>query len=416
MTIPCPFPVVLRLQRIFVGLLLVCLGTLIALALCEGMLRCFYPKFKYAADSRYEASATRIWVRTPNTRYTRLHPDTGRPHPVIHNNLGLRQHRDFPPGALQSATNVAFFGDSFTENLRLPAPYAFTEPLDYLLNRSDAHFNVLNFGVDGYGTDQAYLAYRDFPERDRLKHVFYIFCSNDVRNIRESRLFTLGPDGGLVMRSAQPSSWSVRLLARLHLTYLVISAFDTLANRPKDRLDLPAFVEHESNKRSADLLRMEDEFRQNRTSPELTETLRLLEAVVRRWQREVEAQGGRFHIVILPLESERAAAAYFTAAGFPVINLGTGLEDLDPGPGNRPIIFQNDGHWNERGNMLAAMRLRQFIGGQQNLPPSSPAEMRRALETYYAAFDGWMPGEKADTGSTPAAEKDRLRRKYTALE
>lgn len=92
----------------------------------------------------------------------REHPDSGRKHPVIHNNLALRQQRDFSTADLAHGVNIGFFGDSFTENVRMEAPYMFQEVLDYLLNvRLDnpVRFNVLNFGGDGYGTDQCYLYY-----------------------------------------------------------------------------------------------------------------------------------------------------------------------------------------------------------------------------------------------------------------
>lgn len=405
-----------RLKRLLGRLCLALLSGVLGLFLCEGLLRLFSPRFKYAADSQYEASATRIWTRLPNTRYVRPHPDTGAPHPVIHNNLGLHQHRNFPPEALQEAANVAFFGDSFVENLRLPAACAFTEPLDYLLNLSGRRCNVLNFGVDGYGTDQAYLAYREFPARDRLSDVFYVFCSNDVRNIRESHLFDLAPDGALVARPARPTSWGVRLLSRFHLTYLVIQVYDTVANRSRDRLDLPAFIEHERHKQSADLLRMENDFRENRTSPELAATLRLMEAILRRWQQEVESHGGRFHVVILPVESERFAVAHFTAAGFPVIDLGAGIDALAPAAVRPALVFRNDGHWNEYGNMLAAMSLRQRIGEWQGLPPTTPDALRADLEVYYSAFDGWRPDPQPGAPGAPPDTQAVIRRKYTALE
>lgn len=406
----------LRLKRLLSRLLLALVSALLGLALCEGLLRFLYPRYQYAADSRYEASATRIWTRLPNTRYQRLHPDSHRPHPVIHNNLGLHQHRNIPPESLADAVNVGFFGDSFVENLRLPSPWAFTEPLDYLLNLGDRRFNVLNFGVDGYGTDQAYLAYREFPDRARLDHVFYVFCSNDVRNIRESRLFDLGPDGELVPRPARASSWPVRLLSRFHLTYLVIEVYDTLANRSRDRLDLPAFIEHERHKQSADLLRMENDFRENRTSPELDATLRLMDAILRRWQREVEAHGGRFHVVVLPVESERFAVAHFASAGFPVVDLGAGIDALAPAAGRHSLVFQNDGHWNEYGNMLAAMCLRREIGALQGLPDANPSDLRNALGDYYSAFDGWKPDADPRIPEASPDTKASIRRKYTALE
>ena len=131
----------------------------------------------YAAESYFVRDDYRIWSRSPNSRQERPHPDSGVPHEVYHNSFALRQHREFSDAALQDSVNVGFFGDSFTENLRVPAPYSFTEPLDYLLNTSGTAFNVLNFGIDGYGTDQAFTYYLHSPLSGRLQHVFYVFCS-----------------------------------------------------------------------------------------------------------------------------------------------------------------------------------------------------------------------------------------------
>lgn len=405
-----------RLKRITRRLLLILASTLLALFVFEGLLRLLHPRYDYAANARRAASVTRIWARSPDTRYTRVHPDNGRPHLVIHNHLGLRQHREFPPESLQGAVNLAFFGDSFTENPRLPAPCAFTEPLDYLLNLDGGRFNVLNFGVDGYGPDQSYLAYREFPHHDRLSDVLYVFCSNDIRNIRESNLFYLTADGTLKIQPARPSSWGVRLLARFQLTYLAIEALDTLANRSKDRLNLPAFIEHERHKQSADVLRLENDFRANRSSPELTDALRLMDAIFRRWQREVEAHGGRFHVVILPMETEHFAASWFHAAGYSVIDLGRGIDDLVPAHARPSLVFKHDGHWNEYGNMLAAMCLRQRIGERHGLPAIEPSGLHNDLRAYYSAFRGWQP--TADGGPSAALPDavTAIRLKYTSLD
>lgn len=76
----------------------------------------------------------RLYVRVPNTFRYYAHPDTGARHPVIYNDFGSRQHRRFDVESLKHAQNVAFFGDSYTENIRMEAQYSFTEVLDFLLN------------------------------------------------------------------------------------------------------------------------------------------------------------------------------------------------------------------------------------------------------------------------------------------
>ena len=147
-------------KKALAKLLLISVSTLFALGTFELGLRLLYPKFQYAAESDYLHDDQRIWSRNPNSIYRRLHPDNDEYHYVYHNNLALRQHRDFSEEDLKTSTNIGFFGDSFTENLRLPGPYSFSEPLDYLLNETGQNFNTLNFGVDGYGTDQSFLSYK----------------------------------------------------------------------------------------------------------------------------------------------------------------------------------------------------------------------------------------------------------------
>ena len=52
---------------------------------------------------------------------------------------------------------VALVGDSFTFGLEVPYEGTWGAQLEHLLG---APYHVLNFGVDGYGVDQAYLRYR----------------------------------------------------------------------------------------------------------------------------------------------------------------------------------------------------------------------------------------------------------------
>lgn len=119
------------------------------------------------------------------------HSDTRLPHFLHHNNLTLRQHRNFSEADFTAATNISFFGDSFVENVRTAVQYSFTEPLDYLLNHGHTRFNVLNFGVDGYGPGQSFLRYEDFRYAKELDHVFFVCSRNDLIDIYTTELFHL---------------------------------------------------------------------------------------------------------------------------------------------------------------------------------------------------------------------------------
>ena len=74
----------------------------------------------------------------------------------ISNSCGMRSIEEYANATPKGMTRIAAFGDSFTEC----AEVRNDEAWPYLLEQSDARLEVLNFGVRGYGTDQAWLRYR----------------------------------------------------------------------------------------------------------------------------------------------------------------------------------------------------------------------------------------------------------------
>lgn len=74
-------------------------------------------------------------------------------------------------------TRIALVGDSFTfaENV------AYEDSWGYLLEKAlGSEFEVLNFGVGGYGVDQAYLRYEKEVRQWKPKVVIFSFISDDV--------------------------------------------------------------------------------------------------------------------------------------------------------------------------------------------------------------------------------------------
>jgi hypothetical protein len=85
---------------------------------------------------------------------------------------------------------VSAYGDSFTWGAEVPNDAAWSNVLSTLL-----HCRVANFGVGGYGTDQAYLRFT-YNERDRAKVVILgYFSENLVRNVNQFRLFLYRDNG-----------------------------------------------------------------------------------------------------------------------------------------------------------------------------------------------------------------------------
>ena len=395
-----------RRSNAIVNLCLLLASCAVGLSLCELSLRLFYPKYRALVDSPFRWDGLRIWARTPNARNWWPHPDTRSPHALHHNNFALRQHRNFSAADLGSAINVGVFGDSFVENVRMDAPYSFTEPLDYLLNQGPEKFNVLNFGVDGYGTDQSFLHYEHFRHAEDLDYVFYVLTLNDLGDIREARIFDLDDAGRLALnKAAQPSWWS-RFVSRLHVSYLMEEAKWRLSSHTANVHSDQEIFEH--------LHSYKDRYRD--FSSETRKALPVFRQLILRWRRSVERNGGGFLVVTLPGEPvDPSVVTLLREEDVKVISLHDCFRDHDDGHHWRkwrgsPYKFKRDPHWNESGNRLAAVCLYRFLEKEEmRLPGLSESSLGEALRQYYSAFGDTAPPGDARTAAD-------IRRKYQALD
>jgi len=406
------------------NLLMTVLSVGTTLVVAEVALRVVYPKYEFAAEAQFQPDSLRITTRPANARHTVHHPDNGRPHLVIYNNHGMRQHRDFSAGELAETVNVGFFGDSYMENLGMPGPYSFTEPLDYLLNQSGRRFNVLNFGQSGYGTDQSFLAYRYSELNATLDHVFYVFCINDIRNIYENDLFFLDDADELQRNPALATPWWIRLVSRLHLTYLVRDGFYRIFPHKNSwkgfdarvLQDRPAEKHVRKRKRSDRARSIEANILEGKENTDVTRALAVFEVLLEQWRDLASANGAEFSIVLLPT-GYGGLVRELIPPDIRVIDLRALFDDRIPDYRYDDWRFENDRHWAEAANRLAASIFYREIAGRVALESLAEGEIDRALYAYYSAFDyGWMPS--ADGAAETAAQQElkRIASKYAALE
>ena len=410
-----------------VNLSLVLASLLVCLAAGEGYLRLFHPVYEYAAESRYDLDRRRIFASRAHSMSNKPHPDTGVRHAVIHNNLALRQHRDFSEDDLADAVNIGVFGDSYTENRRLPSPYSFTEVLDYLLNSVSRdnevqdRINVLNFGTDGYATDQLLLHYEDFRHASDLDVVLYLFSFNDPRGIWENGLFHLDEAGALTRNPAIERSPWVSLLSGLHMTYLVIDGTRRLASLAKGEVrdvvdkffeaseDINVELLREGFKErfmSAEALALQaDIFHGEAESGLARDVVLVFQSLLRTWQRMVQERGGRFVVATLPIPAEDRMGATVMPPEIDTVSLLGCFNGHVAGYRYAPDWrFVNDYHWNEQGNMLAAVCLYRFLERELDLPARSIDELLEQLHRYYAAFRD--EGRRNDS-TTPTSTRPR---------
>lgn len=411
---------------------------LLGLLLCELTLRYVHPKYQGVAEAQYERDPILLWWHNKNSRGWYKHPDTGSYHPYHHNNLRMRQHRDFSETDIDSAINIGFFGDSFLENPWVASQYILTEPLDYLLNLSHNPFNTMNFGVKGYGTGQHFLRYENFRYAEKLDYILYVFTDNDLRNIYENGLFHLDEAGELARSEAIRSSWWNRIVSRLHISYLLLDVGkrfpfviqEMITNLEENLLRSNALQDLRDKRREKHVspiaMDIERDFFEGRLNNErVDKTTAIFRQLIHRWRLIAEEKGSKFYIVLLPRQNE---ARLTTILGddlgddFTVINMYECFSDYVRDYQqvhwfSSPYRFKNDSHWNEAGNQLAVVCLYRFLEQELGLPALSDDALREALFTYYSSFDGWIPDERwIKEVPVPSHVRDSIRDKYLALE
>ena len=407
--------------------ILIIFSLAISIIAFEVVLRVFFPKYEYAAESKYDLDDLRIWSRRPDVHYTRQRPGTSAYHSVFYNNLALRQHRNIFPVDLLGRQTVVVFGDSMTENIRIPVQYGFVDVLDYLLNRSSGDYDVLNFGVDGYGTDQSYLYYKSSNVAKSAKHVFYLFYSNDLRNIYESSLFILDQDGGLRRLPTPEPSLFIRAISRLYITYLALEVRKIVDRRLFGRggaakaYDAQHLAEHAMGEGRRQRLRdatgaaIEAHFAAGRYQ-KIEQYFSIFLAILESWAGDVAAQGGKFHIVLYPADYGKLGVE-LVRRGFSVIDLYDLFKHELPGFRPDHVRLTGDVHWNELGNMYAAKNLFEFLAAAEQIESDGETDVRSWLAAYYSAFPGgWFPpGWQADKDLDGRALA-RVRARYLALD
>jgi hypothetical protein len=157
---------------------------------------------------------------------------------------------------------------------------------------------------------------------------------------------------------------------------------------------------------------IQKDFVSGRASKDLQTNTDILESLLHLWKEEVEKNGGKFYVVLLPRHEEHDAKPLFIEE-FNVLDL---FEKFDNTIGNYDFLdwrFKRDVHWNEAGNLLAAIHLYRFLEEVLNLSPISDDTLKEQLYTYYSSFDGWMPDDKFTKYVLVSPEKkESIRSKY----
>ncbi len=100
------------------------------------------------------------------------------------NSIGARGKREYPEHPPAGTTRVLFFGNSFTFGDEIPDHASF----ESILEERHHDYEAINFGVSGFGTDQAWLRYRALGRELQADAVCIgIMLENIGRNVNRYR-------------------------------------------------------------------------------------------------------------------------------------------------------------------------------------------------------------------------------------
>jgi lysophospholipase L1-like esterase len=252
------------------------------------------------------------------------------------NAQGFRCDRDFEVARQGSTRRVLVFGDSFTAGVSVSNGKRYSDVLESLLPDTECY----NFGLPGSGTDQQYLAWREFArgiEHDVL--VIAVLVENVRRNLARYRPFL--DDQGKMVLYAKPY-FAVDSGGELSLHHCPPERLpvDEAALSPAERATIDRSGRFERLRimvRGLGLQQWLQRFTRYQPVPEYdspkTPGWRLMSAILSRWVRE---HGDPSRVVIMPIplyqhvEGTASSRAYRTRFSQLCASLGCVMHDLLP--------------------------------------------------------------------------------------
>lgn len=345
--------------------LLFVISLIIGLLIAEGFFA-VAGRYNDLVSGGLQASNSTIWTRPLSIQQQHTHPDLNYTVDISFDAFGVRNHSGVR--ITEFKRPVGLFGDSFTENRRIEDAYAISSQLNKIWNGN----YVINFGVDGFGLDQSLQRYLDYRPIIRFSDVVYIFCSNDLRNLYEVDLFEVEKQkGGIILKNKFSQGGELKLahqlrrwIGKFRVTYFVIESLQKWA-QAKEKADgrmfeaVKGFNERYHNKYADGMVQ---EMLSGTPSLETRAWADKFSLLLNSWKKQVEEDGGRFHVAVLPSEPDMKLLEFILRDGFSSYS----VVQLQPPDHFRELkgfspFFVRDGHWNEMGNLAGALTLADYF-------------------------------------------------------
>jgi hypothetical protein len=270
---------------------------------------------------------------------------------ITTNEDGLRGSRPYARRKAAGVSRVAVVGDSFPFGFGVNDSEVVSEVLESQLSSARSagkRWEVLNFGVPGFGQAEELVQYQNKVREYSPDWVVLFYFDNDIGNNAVSGLFAVRPDGS-VERIGREFLPGVRLREKLYAIAPIRWLFmhSQLWNYARNQL---------SGRVQARLLEKQDMKAYEESTPK---SVQLTRALLAESIREVKSAGAKCILFIIPNSEIKSN---FPMARGEVEQLGAlwidGRDFLQP-----QDYYARDCHWRAEGHKKAAAALLKVVGG-----------------------------------------------------
>jgi len=307
--------------------------------------------------------------------------------PVRSNSLGFWD-RDFPIQKTSGRSRILFLGDSFTWGLGVRESERFTN----VLAAANPQWEILNFGVPGYGTDQSLLVWQHLALRYQPDVVVLTVYENDygdnvssVRSGRRKPYFELKEGDRIEVRNIPVNArdfWDDGIFNQIAPSY---AALFPEAVQKRSRIvhwlaknsDLARLVytvlrsgsahaagnEHSSTVTQGGKIGSDGtKSTESELNPRQQVQVRLLGAIIEELAKQVKTVNARFALVLAgrPSAMYEGQKKLFDRVG--ILSLDATTESLASSlPGGTRVYYPYSKHWTPEANRAVADLLSKFI-------------------------------------------------------
>ena len=328
--------------------LMIITSTIIGLIIFEVLLEI---SGKYNSLSNQElVLSNAIYEKPKLSTLKNEHPDLKKIILNKYDGQGIRNHDKIETKNKKNI--IGIFGDSHVENINIKNDFQFTT----LLDRYFKDENFVNYGVGGYSIDQIFIRYLNYSNHD-IKKVYYIFSGNDAGSLNSNNLIEFKKDEFELIK---PKFRLIqKIIGKLNLSYFLIDIYYIVRSQIYQKhttVDISNYPKKLAEKIYYKFLA------DGHAKNDSISNIEYFNKILKKFKEIAIKNNSTFQIIVLPKKEEHEAFMQMVndQKDYDVINLYILNKKIIDNL-KEEIIFKNDSHFNEYGNLLIYQLIKSYL-------------------------------------------------------